>query len=234
MVLVQKEVIKIMKGTTQIRPAWWQPWANTIAWYPLDSTNTINDKSWNGYNLTNSWITFGTNWWVDCANMTTNVYAYSTSIPLPSWNNARTISYWFYNTSNNNDTYWCAYGSHWTGLFFAPRINGWNYSFMGYARDFNTSTSVPTWVWQLVTLTYNWSTVVYYINGTKIYYSNLSLNTTAVWNTRKFVIWCRLDASATPWNYVTWYMSNMVLENVDWTEQEVSDYYDLTKSNYWL
>ena len=218
----------------QIRPTWWQPWVNTIAYYPLNSTDTINDKSWNSRNLTNNWLTFWTYNWVDCANMTSNVYAYSTDIPLPSWANSRTISFWFYDTSRVNDTYWCAYGSHSTWNFFAPRINSSRYSFMGYARDFNTSTTVSTWVWKLITVTYDWATVKYYLNWSNIWSSDLSLNTTAVGSTRKFVIWCRLDSSANPNQYVKWYMSNMILEDKARTAQDVSDYYNLTKSNYWL
>lgn len=243
MTLIQKEVTKVYLWTTQVRPAWWggwQPDANTIAWYPLDSTNTINDKSWNGYNLTNSWITFGTNWWVDCANMTSSVYAYSTNIPLPSWNNARTISYWFYNTSVIGDTYYLGYGSQNYGQFFAPCVSGSNHwFFMGYGStsnyDYYTSLQLTTGSWWLYTITmWDWYLKFYYNWNLVDSVSWRTYNTTAVGSTWKLTVWCRLSTWAQPEKYINWYMSNLIFENAAWTAQEISDYYDLTKWDYWI
>ena len=43
------------------------PWSSTIAYYPLNSSTTVNDMSGNGYTLTNDWASFWTYGWVDCA-----------------------------------------------------------------------------------------------------------------------------------------------------------------------
>lgn len=208
---------------------WWIPWENTVAYYPLETDG--NDYTWN-YNLTNSSTTFTTISWVKCADFTSNVYLYSTNIPLPSWSSARTFSYWFYNSSVVNDTYFLAYWSHANWCFFAPRTSWTVYSFMGYNRDFNTSTTVQTWKWQLQTITYDGTTVKYYLDWNLIWNSNQSLSTTAIWSTWKFTVWCRLNSSTNPWNYINWYMSNLIVEDKVWTATEITDYYNLTKSDY--
>jgi hypothetical protein len=55
------EVSAVYVWDTQIYPAGWKPWANTLAYYPLE-TDT-KDYSWNNRNLTNSWITFDGGVW---------------------------------------------------------------------------------------------------------------------------------------------------------------------------
>ena len=47
---------KIYVWSQQVRPSGWQPWANTLAWYPLE-TDT-KDYSWNNRDWTNSNVTF--------------------------------------------------------------------------------------------------------------------------------------------------------------------------------
>lgn len=233
-----KKVCMWVWGTEkQIRPAWRTPWANTIAYYPFETD--INDYNWN-YNLTNSWVTFSTINWVKCANFTSNVYAYSSNIPLPTWSSDRTISFWFYNTSLVGDTYFCWYGSHSIGCFFAPRIDDSYLSLMGYWNNYNYDYKsiilLQTGVWEYYTIVLSNKYLQFYKNGGNKNWpsSQRSYNTTAVWNTWKFTVWCRLTSSATPWNYINWYMSNLILENVARTDQEIADYYNLTKWNYWL
>ena len=46
----------------------WLPNKDTIAYYPLNATTTVNDMSGNSKTLTNNNVTFWTYNWVDCAN----------------------------------------------------------------------------------------------------------------------------------------------------------------------
>lgn len=62
-------------GSRKLRPdgwwGWWTPWANTVAYYPLNSTSQWNDMKGMGtaYNLATSHTapTYWTYQWVDCA-----------------------------------------------------------------------------------------------------------------------------------------------------------------------
>lgn len=55
---------------------WWQPWVNTVAYYPLTSTTTTSDESGNWHTLSNHSVQFWTYNWVDCANCNI-VYSHS-------------------------------------------------------------------------------------------------------------------------------------------------------------
>lgn len=81
----------------KVRPSWWWGWtpSNTcVAYYKLE--DDFNDYSWNGYNLTNSWIVLGTTsdgykaW-----QLGVNKYAYTTAFDFRLTNSTpRTIAFW--------------------------------------------------------------------------------------------------------------------------------------------
>lgn len=207
---------------------WWQPWANTIAYYPLDSTNTVNDLSGNNYNLTNTNTTFGTNAWVSCASFNGSNSKLTTTIwTLPQWANARTMSLWVYDIGwvdrcimwywANRTKWWCFvlnYGSSTEGYILTPYYDDL-YSYI-------TTTST----WMLLTWTYDGTNFKVYINGELVGTSN---NITLVTSWTNFEIW-------NPYNthYYKWYASNAIIENKARTAQEISDYYNQTKSLYWI
>lgn len=224
-------------GNQKLRPSDWQPWANTVAYYPLDSANTVNDLSGNWYDLTNSWITFWTYQWVDCADLTTDVFAYSVDAWLPSWSSARTVLFYFYPTTITSDRYFMSYWEQDYYKFFAPRrasINPVIYWFMWYGSDIDTSISWVASARALVTLTYDGTDMNMYVDWVNGYSGSLTLNTTAVWNDWKFVVGCRLQSDKSPWQYITWYMSKLIIEDRAWTQQEVTAYFNLTKWKYWI
>lgn len=236
MVFVQKEIKRVTIRPNgqekQIRPTWWKPTSDVIAYYPLETD--VNDYNWN-YNLTNSWTTFTTLNGVKCANFTSNVYAYSTNVPLPSWSNARTILFYSYNTAADRDVYRCGYGSHSTWRFFAPRMYEWYIGVMFYgSSDTRSTTPPPTNQWNLYAFTLSSWTCKLYLDTNLIMSKPVSANTTAVSSTWKFTVWCRLNSSQNPWEYYKWYMGDLILSNKEWSQQEIADYYNLTKSKYWL
>ena len=47
-----------------------------------------------------------------------------------------------------------------------------------------------------------------------------------------FAIWNIADGSLN--RHFQWGMSNVIVENKTWTQQEISDYFDSTKSLYWI
>ena len=102
------KVNKIYVGTQQVRPVW-KPWSNTIAYYPLTSTTTVNDMSGNNRNLTNHSVSFNTYDWVNCAYFngssqylnqdSVNMWLFSGSLTVSSWIKgtwAITTSIWYW------------------------------------------------------------------------------------------------------------------------------------------
>lgn len=236
---VSHNVKAVYKGSKKVRPEWgwggWTPWANTVIYYPLTSTTTVEDKSWNWYDLTNNGnVTFWTNAWVDCANFWTpwqgnhNLY-YTNPTFLPSWNASRTMSIWAYNTRpSQHDSlmmFWWERSSYkLSSLFF----DAWVY-FAWYSADTQQYT-FTTNTWHNVIATYDGSIVRLYLDGVEKGTRTTTLNTT----TPKFWIGWGGTGYWSGNHYRDWYLSECIVEDVARTAQEVADYYDLTKWNYWL
>jgi hypothetical protein len=215
----------------QVRPKrWWKPWANTVAYYPLDSVNTVHDLSWNNYNLTNNWnVTFGVNTWVDCATF---------------WN---ATPRWLVNTSANIINWQYTY-LVWINMDMSSyaegraRTFGWTSSFFILIGDLpnnhNMWPQLPPTNW--VTLTSWWHLVCFvwdvssgsftsYLDGTLV-----SSWTWISWSMSWILIWAKENSYSHYYDRFKWNMSAVIWEDKQRTAQEVSDYYDQTKWDYWI
>ena len=200
----------------------WEPWDNTLAYYPLSSD--FNDASWNWYNLTNTWATITTKAWVDCAYY--NWSSYSTNSSVPNWT-SRTLSAWVYIETNKSSNMGviCTWDTDWSFVWL------WIYSWKWYITDRWThdqvwTISVLNW-WHLITATIsNWSNMILYTDWVQ----NASYTfSRGAWNS--------ITIGARTWSWtekLTWYVSNVIVEDKARTADEITAYYNLTKSNYWL
>ena len=216
----------------QVRPIGWKPWANTLAYYPL--TDDFNDHKGSGTaaNLTNSWGSITTVWWIKCAYYNWSSYSVNTS--LPSLSNTRTISCWWRPASTSGvmwivvtwytwssyhiwwlqQSSWVIWGSEWATT--NQSVNSW------------FSVSINTW-YNLVTTIENWTTAKIYVNWElKNTISRSNPIVTASW----LAIWAKSWSTFS--EKATWYVRDAIIEGVAWSTTNVSDYYNLTKWNYWL
>jgi hypothetical protein len=228
MILVQKEIKKVYLGTTQVYPSvspWWQPWPNTVAYYPLDSTNTVNDLSGNGKNMTNNWMSFGINAGADCGNAQTWYLSRSSCIFTGTW--AFTLNFWAYRNYDSG-TYenaimiwqWGGNASLWAGVYNDKVYTFW------WNGDHNSGYTMNVGKWYNIVVTRTSNTGTIYVDGVSRWSGSVSFNPTS-WTT---IIWGGFGWPASR----PWFMSQLIMENVCWTAQEVSDYFDLTKWNYWI
>ena len=208
---------------------WWQPWANTVAYYPLVAD--FNDESWNNKDLsTYTWTpTITTLNWVSCAYYDWSSISRNTSISAPIAN--RTIMAWLNCTGSgrimwvwsNVSAYW-DYWQSWLQLNNALCIDD--------TRDvYSTTQTLPSW-WFHLCLAQSWATCTMYINWQYIQEAN---NMPTTWNSATWTM-VVLGGKA---NYsysekYTWYISNAIVEDKTWNATEVSDYYNQTKWYYWL
>ena len=225
-------------------PTWWDtieyvtqaeytallPWANTLAYYPLDSTNTVNDMKGSGtaFNLTNNWsVTFWTTAWVDCATFSWSNYLEYSSYS-PSWMSEFTISCWTRVTNassrwvffiwKSNTSLECMaiiYNNEWSPNWLCAPYNIWAW-WQSASRD----------VWTHLVCVYSSGTYNLYVNG-------------VAWNSYSWTVeldsWViRVWYGATNENKHYWQISEVIIENKAWTGQEISDYFDLTKADYWI
>lgn len=221
---------------------WWAPWSNTIAYYPLTSSTTVNDMSGNNRNLTNNWwITFWTNWWIDCASFSSsnNIWLTLSSTWL-TWNPIFTLSAfinrkWYTTQISKSQVFmiWPVNSSAadvWVAINWDNWANNEYQYWSWWVSDVNTWAYNSANEWELVTFTNDWTNKALYINWTKVKEWSLNINITW-WN---LTIWSFPTAYTNTWQRFYWYMSNVIIENKVWTATEVLNYYNLTKSNYWL
>ena len=207
------------------------PWVNTLAYYPLTSTSTVNDRSGNNNNLTQSWtVTFWVNWWVNCGYFDWWYLILNSS--LITWANPRTVSCWFYRINAISE--WWAFWGMWT-----PSSQQWYTTYVSWTsptgrighwnRQSDVFSTIPcpiNW-WNLLVVTFNWTTVKVYLDNVQILSTNLTLNLTS-WNTTI----CQMPSLAV--NAWKWYMSEFIFENIERDATKRTDYYNSTKTIYGL
>ena len=207
----------------------WTPWANTIAYYPLETN--ANDYSWNNRNLTNSWITFSDNVWVfnwsavgkyadnslwnSLTRFTYSIYVYTTSIPSGMsggvYNRCRFMFIYQWNSSTFDKALY---------LYDSSKIGGYNY-------DENNSTEKivnATWI-----STNTWYHIAYTFDGTniKIYKNWVLVDTKAcdscyTWYTSA-TLWIGWNETNNGWmKTFNGKLSKVIIENKVRTAEEVS------------
>lgn len=224
---------KIYIWTNQVRPSWWQPWANTIAYYPLDNTNTVNDLSGNNHTLTNVWnVSF------DSLSTTFNWSNYLYCSPL--WETVPfTVSFYLYITDSSWDSVEKWLVRHTWGNYYGWSTTILNHSSMPHTKDIRVWTepnnncsytsSTPSNWWHNIVVVCDSTNMKLYVDWV------FQSNNTAVaqtWTWWYFTIWTEYWTSFD--NNYKWKISKVIVESIERTAQEIADYYDQTKSLYWI
>ena len=211
--------------------SWWKPWSNTIAYYPLNWN--VNDASGNGYNWTRQWTSHyeTLSSWIQVASFpkdTSQVNYISSSLNTEP----KTVSFW---VKQDNYVTWSsliwmvnAENWHWQLRF---TDTSWTYYIKFYWWETNLAQVSIIWSWTNIVLTMD--------NWTVNLYANWVLKWTLTWQTTSpswtlYIGWNRYGWNNTNKRNLEWYMSEVILESVVWTATEISNYYNATKSNYWL
>ena len=212
---------------------WWKPWANTVIYYEFDWN--LNDGSWNGYNLTNSWTTFITlASWKQVLSVEQASASYSWW-PNLTWKSL-TASFWFADTATRS---WYSDWSYfrlanWNSNIFVVRhawpIQSNKIYFWATSRsNWNDAPSYNDLARHYVVITFDTST-----QQLKEYIDN-SLKATTTYTGTAFstitniiIGWLGFEGQ------VHFNLSEFILEDKVRTAQEISDYYNQTKWDYWL
>ena len=200
----------------------WLPWENTVAYYPLTSSTTVNDISGNNRNLTNNWsVVFWTYKWVNCAytNWTNQYLSQSFSFS----GSACSISIWVYFikwTAPNYDPiyYWNLWiWINWTGNII--NVSPWLPSSIALTSDSRWDNFIITYdgAWNLKFYR-NWELI---ISGT--------WKSPTIWSNLR--IWTNVSTGTDYWKG---WLSEVIIENRAWTAEQVAWYYNQTKSQYWI
>lgn len=206
---------------------WRAPWANTIAYYPL--TQDANDYSWNNNNIVTSWA---------------SSYSANGAL-LPNSNHAGLLVPFNIVTSNNYTfSFWCN-PLHYQSISDMRWIDMAENTTNRLISVWWTDATIFHWRWSTVSSVF-WTSISYSIN-TRCYctytINNGTVNTYINWVNLWTKTWISGHTCALrfwqEWNmwadrHRYWYMKDIIIEDKARTAQEISDYYNITKWNYWL
>lgn len=212
------KIQKIYVGTQQVRPYKFTPTSSTLAYYPFVD-NQI-DQTWNTtLSATGTKQAIGYQFTTSGSNI---------SINTPSgWT---FFSFWTKVTSMTSSAANASpFTKWWTMRFFYKHL-----ATPAYAKTFAFWTNNNTIVTSNA-VTFNTDTWYHFA-----YWSDSSnhvkawINWQLIWDTTVSGRRNIFDGAIMQWEYTTQTFSDLILENRLWTANEVSNYYNHTKSNYWL
>lgn len=230
------KIKKIYVWDKQVRPATWNPWPNTIWYWTFDdqNANQITDVSWNNRNLT--WWTMPTYSlvsWTNYAGNYSNVSGNTAqSWRLSPWGNY-TLLVRVKPTTNSACYVSEIYGASWS-IENQDSIIYWYNSGKFEFYTFKTNNSdrrvtIKSWAsvnnWYLIWYTRSWTSVQTYANWQASWTLTLFSDSYG----SLLYLW-----SAISWGRLPWQIWECVMENKVWTATEVLNYYNQTKSSYWL
>lgn len=226
----------------------WQPTANTIGYYPLDwdmlnhATTGSTFPDWDIW--TAEYSTTRVHWThVNSLYCNGNTYAYlPASSEFVFWTSDFTISVWVYsetNTgtytwflSNYNDSFggdskqWYRISDRFWGnnkLNFC--WNAWSWSTDIWVDGTSNVSIYNDWWHNVVLSRTSWVFNLYLDWNTTPVYTNNAQTTRGIGKNNTYYLWVNSWDS----RYSKVYMNDLIFENVWWSAQDVSDYYDLTK-----
>ena len=219
----------------------WSPWANTILYLPLESDVVdMSGKTWRTF--TTSWISYTNVWWVDSIHVWATWWI-SLTAPSPLVTTAsseQTISFWVYFADwviNKRRNIFAFTIENETCVMISLLENTSNMRFYWQSWwDWWAYNVLEAWTRKHIVCTNSsaWANV----------YVNWVLDSTYTWSSTPRGIWgsnteqAQNIGNGRDWlQYSDWLRGNMrelILEDRVWTAQEVSDYYDLTKADYWI
>ena len=203
----------------------WHPWSNTIAYYSFNdqwADGYVKNMYWNLPNLS------------DWTQPTYSLVSWSNYCGVSSWSSRPrksitidtsdyTVMYWFNVTDINQSQRFISSFSttrEYGFLYWDKHIKCWN---GGSIVDGISSPVADRWYhWAMV---FEWNTAKFYIDGNLI-----TTYSTDHWNSWTFVLF---GASWDSNNFI-WKIDDCIIENKVWTADDITAYYNKTKSNYWL
>lgn len=220
--------------------AWWQPWANTIGYYTMNNDILNHATTWSTFpdGVLNT-ATYSTTrvHWTNTYSLYCNgsTYAYLPASSAFVWGKSDfTLSFrvysetnsWSYmgmigcyKSSSDHNYWWRVTDRHgWSNKL------GFCYRSSSYVDDVSNTSIYNNW-WHNVVLTRTWWKFYLYLDwNTTPLVSDTSHTTKSIWVNANLTFWLNVADST----YSTVYLNDVIFENVAWSSQDVSDYYNLT------
>lgn len=211
-ILNGKKLEEVWHWGKKVRPTGWQPWPNTVAYYPFKENG--EDKSWKN---NSSFLGI-----VENKSLKTNATLSASVANLPQNKEPRTIIMWLKyngNASSCNCLYYLRNPS-WPGKLVSFSVINGKFWVGHYGLDVLWSLYHANWI--MMSYVFDGDVASFYENWVKKNSASVDINTES---DGKLYLW-------TP-NQSVWF-SGIIIENKVRTNQEILDYFNRTKSDYWL
>lgn len=208
---------------------WWTPWENTLLYMPF--SEDILDHSWNNVTFTTYWTAPVIQDWVSVWDWTGFLY----TSPLTPASHVFTAQCWV-NIAITTGVWWLSDDSHspykwWNSK---PSNNKWRIEIPETSTSVYSTTTLSEMLdnWYLVTLVWNNNYAYLYINWElEISSAGGFTSWTYAFSIGKNIF--KNDDIAIS-SIFQWKMSELIFEDKAWTSQEISNYFNSTKSLYWI
>jgi len=205
----------------------WQPGENTLLYLPM--TEDFIDHWPNSLSLTNRWVSLVQNqanvgvWYFNGSSDI--LWAYSSLFSFGNFHLGAWVKYSQINVSQfifawvSNSDLFIWYLTYWGDNRIWIGRNG-------IAWDSVVQHTLSTDTWYYISYDRNWSTLTISLNWTSLWAVSSTISYGVSWQ-------YNIGNDGTGF-YTNWYMSDIIFEKVAWGDTEITNYYNLTKSNYWL
>lgn len=230
-VLNWKKIEEVWYWGKKVRPMGWQPWPNTLIYYPLKEDT--NDYSGNWYHLINNGITFQSgyvkvDWNYQYAYLNNTQFEMKHGYTLSVWRNCENktgqYDFWTIIDSRSDDSFGFMIGIQNGYLLFEQGI--WWHSTvrleMVVPRESGWHNAIVVCDGNNFTIIYDWRVI-----NTRS--ANLS-KWTSKW--KVYAIWRRYSLNNS--NILKGFLWEQIIEKKPRTIQKAQEYYASTKSAYWL
>lgn len=245
---------QIRAGDKKVFPKGYTPNANTLFyvtnnWDISDHSQYNHTMQWKGtanFETLSSWIKVASLWWGNFpfsnqfteANNKTS-FTLHIRVKLKSWNPSEIIiGWWCWRNPSWTDT-WDRWGARFqsdtawsrTYILYGPNSTSW----VNTESAWSLYTSLSTSAFALLTATISWGTTKIYKNWSLV--GSLSSSSIRWWSSTwpRFYYWGIVYPNGDTW--VAWmygYFGEVILEDKVETQAEIQEYYNLTKSLYWI
>lgn len=240
-------ISKVFLWDTQVRPSgwgWWQPWANTLLYLPLESN--FVDQSWQATTrvFTTSSVSYTTVGGVSSVHIGSSWWAkLTTPYPLqPDNTKPISASIWLYITAAYapRRMMWDIAARNWNRQQFCIIKNTTTARLNVY--DDHTDSNYATLEAPLTINQRNHLAYTITSSESKLYL-NWQLADSWAWNPKPWWLWpysrdksqsilCNRSSGYTDW--LNWNAREIIMEEVVWSAQDVLNYYNQTKWDFWI
>lgn len=224
--LIQHIIIVVQNKS--ITPDYWRkPWVHTVAYFPFETDAT--DHSWNWNVLENTqYLSKQTLWYKRQFSQWTTWRSYNVQFTNSQWN-AKFISMWYRLNSASWNSNWLALMRYWTTYSPSHERSDMSWKIAVFTNSsWRIGVSV-NWMsfnaWHHLTIWYDWSKILISKDGVQ--------STLYNWSWYNFgneisIAWW--------WNNTNMiaFVSEFICEDRCRTQEEITKYYNKTKSKYWL